>query len=129
MAAEFVRARIRCHTPRTTLLSVARLPIEGQMAYADHICAAHATDSEFADDQMRDLVDDPQWERQFHLWNVTSIGNMAYMSVHAPTERHRQFYRTVLQSYIDWLEDRHQKQIVLPLLLLVLGVGCWAWLW
>lgn len=95
---------------------VSRWSVADQCKMADVICITNAQNEEFLADQSRDWLEDPNWEKNFAYWNVTSIGNAAYLSVHAPTARYRNLYRTLLVRYCDWLEGRQRQDLCVTLL-------------
>jgi hypothetical protein len=76
------------------------LPAEQQAQYADQWCRMKATDLTFAT-QQAETPDGPQYE----MWNTTAVGNMAYMSLHAPTPELRSKYCNLLEGYCQWRSD------------------------
>lgn len=52
-----------------------------------------------------------QGDPKYHQWTTTSIGNMAYISIHGKTERRREQARKLLKDYVIWTED-HNCQLL-----------------
>jgi hypothetical protein len=71
--------------------------------YADNICAANAANVEFNQQQSTESIEEVK--ASFPVWNMTSIGNAAYMSLHSPPE-YRQYWRNILMTYIQWVSER-----------------------
>jgi hypothetical protein len=76
--------------------SILDLPLEEQAQYADAICRNFASDIVFHQQQLNGFG-----ENNFHMWNTTSIGNIAYMSLHAP-EPYKQQYKKIFEEYKQW---------------------------
>lgn len=79
-----------------------------QAEYVDQICQHNATDPDFAEDQL---------ETKFtpEKWNITSLGNVAYMSLHAPTPKLREQYELERQLFIEWKSSEHKRMILINL--------------
>jgi len=78
------------------------LPLEQQSNYADQWCQKMAKDEEFALSQLVGLDE----EKNYSLWNSTSVGNCAYMVLHAPTDDLRQKYAEGLSRYCTWKNNQ-----------------------
>ena len=74
-----------------SISEVIDLPIERQAQYADQICVQNAKNLQFCRGQLAGFRENPQ----FHLWNATSIGNLAYMALYG-CEETRKDYRMLL---------------------------------
>jgi len=62
---------------------IAFLPIEEQAQYADEICRLGAEDLEWLEEQFSMM--EPCDHTLFDCMNTTSIGNIAYLALHAPS--------------------------------------------
>lgn len=77
------------------------LPIEEQAAYADIICRNSTNNIEFC--QKTDFK-----EEEFPIWNTTSVGNVAYIALNAPTQELKDKYREGLTKYCEWRRNFSQ---------------------
>lgn len=103
------------------MLQLSFLPVEQQSQYADVVCVENASDFEFADDQSEcDYT-------TFKRWNVGSLGNASYMSLHAPTTELRARYEAHRQRYIQWLHRRFWTATATGLA--CLAAGMWYVVW
>jgi hypothetical protein len=82
-------------------------PVDKQSRYADIVCAFNAENVEFSEDQMKYMGED-----DFDKWNLASLGNMAYMSLHAHLESHRKAYDKIRKRYCLWVRERQRRQLV-----------------
>lgn len=71
---------------------------EEQARYADGVCVANANSTEFHNRQLKHVRDRGP---NYPVWNTCSVGNTAYMALHAPPE-YREEYKQLLQGYFDW---------------------------
>lgn len=62
---------------------VAFAPIKKQATFADPICKKNVLNEDFLQDQFKDF--DPD-NTDFSAWNVTSIGNVAYIALYSKNE-------------------------------------------
>src|SRR5438034_1050351 len=62
---------------------VSEMTLEEQARYADNVLRGHLHDPAFMEQQMADR------DHQYDRWNTTSVGNCAYIALHAPIEEHR----------------------------------------
>jgi hypothetical protein len=78
-------------------------PIHVQAKYADIICVMNSQNVEFARDQLVGFDQSPQ----FNMWNLTSIGNCAFMALRTVPE-YRDGYKKMLEKYIEWRRNPTQ---------------------
>lgn len=75
-----------------------------QSEYADTVCIEHSKDIEFLKEQFKDIaLNDPF---TFQNMNSTSVGNMAYLSLHAPLEDVRDKASLILKNYRQYVFDK-----------------------
>ena len=93
--------------PATThwpsLSAILDLPIEEQATYADSVCARGARILPFCQGQLAGLADNPQ----YHLWNTTAVGNLAFMSLHG-CEETRDAYKRILDEATVYFRQRRR---------------------
>lgn len=77
---------------------LSNMTIEDQARYADAICVANVNSTDFHNRQLKHVRDHGP---NYSVWNTCSVGNTAYMALHAPPE-YREEYRQLLQGYFDW---------------------------
>lgn len=75
------------------------LPVHLQEKYADSVTRKNCSNEKWLEDQFKDLI--PQ---DFNKLNATSVGNLAYISIHAPTQELRNKVGHYLQEYCNWRE-------------------------
>ena len=80
------------------------LPLEQQALFVDAVCKSRARFLGFAQAQ----VPTPGREA-FHVWNTTSVGNMAYMALNAPTPELKETYRQSVERYVRWRTDQEEQ--------------------
>lgn len=78
------------------------LPLETQAQYADKWCQQMSVNEQFATTGAAGMDE----ESTFPGWNTTSVGNCAYMALHAPTKNLRALYKQTLAHYCQWKTDR-----------------------
>ena len=89
-------------------LQVWTLPIEEQAKYADGVCRANVNNIDFHERQLNDVR---SVTPNYPMWNTTSVGNVAFLALNAPTESYRQKYQEMLEGYIEW--NRNQKTCII----------------
>ena len=72
-----------------------------QARYVDPVCRVQVSDHIFLDDNIMQR-DDPQ----FAMWNETSVANLAYISLYAKEEKHRDRASRLLEEYDAWRQQR-----------------------
>jgi hypothetical protein len=85
--------------------NIHELPLEQQALFADQVCKTRARFLGFAQEQAPVLG-----YESFHIWNTTSVGNCAYMALHAPTPELREKYRSAVERYRQWRYDQAEKE-------------------
>jgi hypothetical protein len=83
-----------------SISEVLDLPVERQAQYADQVCGQNSSNLGFCQGQLAGFREDPQ----FHLWNATSIGNLAYMSLYG-CEETRNDYKKLLDRGVSHLRQ------------------------
>lgn len=93
---------------RGVLYKIAFWPIHTQARYADIICTHHAKNPDFCEDQLQ------QMPTRVTFFNATSIGNLAYMALHAHPayiEEFRKCYGVFLEQARD-ISERERKRTI-----------------
>ncbi len=76
------------------------LPIREQAEYVDGIVIKMAKDEDFCNSQIKSSRD--CGKTGYYVWNNTSIGNCAYISLNGPTQKIRDEYLKELHDYCLW---------------------------
>jgi hypothetical protein len=84
---------------------VHELDVKKQMEYADEICTQSCQDLQFSYSQLVEAEKNPQ----YHLWNISSVGNVARMVVMGP-EKHRQRWKCILDGFGKRRTNIERKQ-------------------
>lgn len=84
-------------------LDFINLSTDEMAKYADVVLVKNINDKRFLDLQLKDL--DPDDWSQFHKWNATSLGNLAFVSLNAELDAHRDLASNTLNSYKDFLKE------------------------
>ena len=74
---------------------VARLPTVDQANYVDPVTRAYAKTPGWGKGQIEDANETPD-KVVMEKWNIASLGNIAYMALHAPEPETRALSETIL---------------------------------
>lgn len=86
-----------------SIQEIINLPIERQAQHADQVCGTNARNLSFCRGQIAGFATDPQ----FHRWNATSIGNLAYMALYG-CEETRGEYKKLLDRGIEHFQGERR---------------------
>jgi hypothetical protein len=75
---------------------VAEPSLEKMAQYADSSCINFAKNEDFADSQCNGVLN----QSLYHMWNSTSVGNLAYMSLYGHPD-YRPIYLHALNQYLE----------------------------
>lgn len=78
------------------------LPLAKQAELVDQVCVAGVNDPEFVKDGLTELFN----KNAYPQWNSTSIGNCAFLAIHAPDETSRNEYKRGINEYFAWYKSR-----------------------
>ena len=81
--------------------SIYNKSIKELSSYVDPVCVSRCTDLEFLKDQINKNKDG---EECFSKWNISSLGNVAYLSLNAPCP-YNQYYSNLLKSFKNWKKN------------------------
>lgn len=81
---------------------IVELPIEEQATYADRICVMNVNH-----DMVTRSFDKTNEEikKSFHIWNATSVGNMAYIALYCNDTTIRARAVQLLQDYTEYVKS------------------------
>lgn len=86
---------------------IAFFSLKEQAMYADQICVENALNEDFLRKCLADF--DPHDQEQYARFNATSIGNAAYLALHAPLAEVRKQALSVIHGYQAWLRHGHHQ--------------------
>ncbi len=73
------------------------MSITDQAKYADNVCM-----SNIHEDWLEQKILDDVNSNQYHLWNTTSVGNMAYIALHHKKQNVKNIATKALEKYKAW---------------------------
>lgn len=79
---------------------VAFLPIKEQATFADQICKKNVLNEDFLQDQFNDFDPDTA---DYSGWNITSIGNVAYIALYGKNQKIKAICLNALLSYKEYI--------------------------
>jgi hypothetical protein len=88
---------------RGDMKGVANSPITEQVTYADSVTKKWCSDAKWCTQQLANIS--TITSENVKLANVSSIGNMAFCTLHAPTPELRNGYRAVLNNLIQVINE------------------------
>jgi hypothetical protein len=105
--------------------------VEEQSLYADLVCRSNVNEP-WLHEQISEM--DPG---MFCVWNTTSVGNVAYVALHASNASIRRRCVEILDEYRHWITSKYikdikgssppvQPSIELLFVLIVIGVLAWV---
>lgn len=80
------------------------LPLEEQATHADHVTATFCKNVDWCKEQLA-----PSDDYGFEDWNVTSLGNLAFLALHGPDTSVREQARKLHGRYVQW--RRHIQHV------------------
>lgn len=89
-----------CECKEKTHLGMLNQTVWQQSLHADAVCVHHARDLDFATEQLNQPATTDV--TLFPLWNTTSLGNVAYLSLYSPTKRLRARYNDIREQFVAW---------------------------
>lgn len=110
--------------PVISKLDIIKLPVDEQAKYADPVVLKFANDEIFCERQIKAMESREITKAWLVLFNTTSYGNMAYLSLHAHP-KFRERFLTVYSKVMVLAVDLEKKEsvvlrVTLPLLVVLL---------
>lgn len=94
-----------------TLQVLVELPVEIQAEYSTDICRQLVSNPSFIENQVQTIQsDEGKNDDYFQQWRVSSVGNMAYCSLHVMREEDRRVFSMALAEYIAWYKAKNKAK-------------------
>lgn len=95
------------------------LPIEEQSQYADAICRKVVKNQSYEIIIRRNLKHETK-SPMFHHWNVTAVGNLAYICLHSNDEKIKQASKALLLKYKSWRKREWWTDLLIKIIIIII---------